>query len=106
MRKCRSRGCRLEVLVCAGCESEDVVCCADCRDIETRPDRGRIGARGMCQCEKDREARLWGDDGAQKAERKQGWKQKKRRKELMVSQKKGEADIQVRLIQPERGLIQ
>lgn len=107
MRKCGSKGCRLEVVVCAGCEREEVVCCADCRDIETRPDsRGRNGARGMCQCERDREARLWGEDGGQKAQRRQGWKQKKRIEELVVGEKKGRPDIQVGLIQPERGLIQ
>jgi predicted sulfurtransferase len=106
MRKCGSRGCRLEVVVCARCEREEVVCCADCRDIETGSDRGMNGTRGMCQCEKDREARLWGDDPGQKAQRKQGWKQKKRREERMVSEKNEKVNIQVRLIQPERGLIQ
>jgi predicted sulfurtransferase len=103
VRKCRSPGCGLEVGVCGECE--EVVCCEDCGEMDLKKWVEEGGKRPMCQCEKDREAMLWGGDkDAQigKAQRTQGWKTK-RRKDLVQgsSEKKEKVEIRVKLIPPE-----
>lgn len=107
VRKCKSRGCGLEVGVCRGCEEREgeVVCCADCREMDTRFKEGDgSGKRPMCLCEKDREARLWGSDGDvenRKAQRTQGWKTKRRKALDWGISEKEKANIVVQLMQPE-----
>lgn len=99
VQKCDSTSCHLELIVCPDCKGRGVVCCQDCRCLDTETVELRIGARPMCQCEKDREAKLWASDG-QKVPGKQGWKTK-RRKESKRSEGKDEMRLQIQLIQPE-----
>jgi predicted sulfurtransferase len=57
LSKCRSMVCHLVLVVCEACESsKDPRCCSDCQEWEQRlPCADR---RPICQCEREREARL------------------------------------------------
>lgn len=96
MRKCGSSGCRLELVVCGDCDGMGVVCCQDCRELDEEVGEG---GRRMCQCEKDREARLWGSDVKKRRET-QACKSTIA-KEFTGSEKRGRMDISVRVIKPD-----
>lgn len=60
--KCRSRGCHLILVVCEDCEEEgDPRCCRDCVELDAK--KNEKGPRPVCECEKERELKLWGDKG-------------------------------------------
>lgn len=62
LSKCGSEGCHLILVVCAACNAEDPRCCADCRQLDE--DGGESTGsmrRAICECERAREQRLWGD---------------------------------------------
>jgi predicted sulfurtransferase len=92
--KCKSKGCHLDLVLCEDCEAKDVRCCRGCGELEedAAGSNERLGkAREMCDCEKEREARLWGGESAQMPKIK-GWKKGRRNEEL----RGGEMDIRVK----------
>ncbi|KAG9241615.1 hypothetical protein BJ878DRAFT_519808 [Calycina marina] len=84
MSKCRSEGCHLILVVCSECEkSSDPRCCSSCLELDEKSlpmeeDAVRV-QRPICDCEKQREARLWGD--LIRPAKTQGWRKKKRQAE-------------------------
>ena len=87
LSECRSPECRLVLVVCGACESSDgggVHCCESCREDAVRQDleQREMGtwrnSSTMCACERAREEALW-RGGSGKVERKQGWKQARRK---------------------------
>lgn len=62
LSKCRSKGCHLVLVVCDTCEKthDGPRCCPNCLEM----DSGEMieGRRPMCQCEREREEKLWGAD--------------------------------------------
>jgi predicted sulfurtransferase len=63
MEKCASPGCYLVLVVCKECM--DIRCCEDCRGIELRQAKN-VAPRPMCECERSREAQLWGPEKPRK----------------------------------------
>jgi len=67
LSKCRSKGCHLVLVICAGCEMEaDPRCCQNCLDMDVLAHAdGELKektSRPICACEKEREAELWGGE--------------------------------------------
>jgi len=60
LSKCCSRGCHLVLVVCEHCEQEDPRCCESCRHFDASEKTEEVRPRPICDCEKEREARLWG----------------------------------------------
>lgn len=59
LSKCRSTRCHLILVVCEECEEDGGPrCCEDCGEIDANEESG---PRPICQCEQDREFKLWGD---------------------------------------------
>jgi predicted sulfurtransferase len=96
MEKCGSSGCRLELVVCGDCQGMGLVCCQNCRELD---EEVREGVRRMCQCERDREDKLWGFVVKNTREM-EVWKSKTA-KEFTSTEKRSRVDISVRLIEPE-----
>lgn len=62
LSKCRSKGCHLILVICEKCETGDVRCCENCLEL----DRSGVEKRPICECEKKREACLWGSSAGTK----------------------------------------
>lgn len=65
LSKCRSDRCHLILVVCAACdENRDPRCCQSCREgdpaLGSDQERGERHFNWICDCEKEREAQLWG----------------------------------------------
>lgn len=62
LSKCRSKGCHLILVVCEQCEEGDVRCCRDCLALDEMIREGKgERPRSICECERERERKLWGD---------------------------------------------
>jgi predicted sulfurtransferase len=64
LSKCRSKGCHLVLVVCEHCELVGPRCCQSCReyhDLFVSEEQEEHRPRPMCACEKEREAKLWGN---------------------------------------------
>ena len=84
LSKCHSRGCHLVLVVCSFCEEADPRCCRDCVELD-RQEGVRKGPRPICECEKEREVRLWGKrDGGKLPKTHGGWKERKSRSGLNI----------------------
>ncbi|EPQ67315.1 Bgt-3039 [Blumeria graminis f. sp. tritici] len=67
LSKCHSSGCHLVLVVCKSCELENPRCCDHCLTLDLEfvldePTRA-VGYRPICECERTREACLWGSKG-------------------------------------------
>jgi predicted sulfurtransferase len=64
LSKCRSKGCHLVLVVCLDCNEEDVRCCVSCQHMDDSAALGglKVGPRGICECEREREMLLWGGE--------------------------------------------
>lgn len=84
LSKCRSKGCHLILVVCEECEvGGDVRCCGSCLELDTQAAAkdveekavgeekvpGKARPRSICDCERERETKLWGDKRAVKSQR-------------------------------------
>lgn len=94
MRKCKSTGCHLELVLCPSCTQESIFCCQDCAQLEAETSKGRIAKTPMCKCEREREAKLWGDQSENVELRKRD----AQRKEPVGIHRKEQVNIQVQLI--------
>ncbi|KUJ18204.1 uncharacterized protein LY89DRAFT_706754 [Mollisia scopiformis] len=89
LSKCQSKGCHLILVVCEACESTHPRCCQNCHKLDVSasiPSAGKA-SRPICECERQREALLWGSD------RLKGKKQKQSKRESA-----GGIEIQVKVI--------
>ncbi len=95
LSKCRSIGCHLILVVCEECESVegDVRCCASCRAFDVSSLEERVGKRPICECEKEREAKLWGEKRENDRVRLKASKQKERKRDRKVKNAFGDVDI-------------
>ncbi|KAJ5054089.1 uncharacterized protein L3040_000373 [Drepanopeziza brunnea f. sp. 'multigermtubi'] len=77
LSKCRSVRCHLVLVVCDDCESGDPRCCPSCHEYEKQYLSDEVVDKNapklMCDCEKEREAMLWGTEN-ERVPRRQGWK--------------------------------
>jgi predicted sulfurtransferase len=64
LSKCRSQRCHLVLVICDSCESKNPSCCQSCRDLDINEESNAQEAirsqRPICDCEREREAQLWG----------------------------------------------
>ncbi|KAG0652856.1 Thiosulfate sulfurtransferase rhodanese domain-containing 2 [Hyphodiscus hymeniophilus] len=96
LSKCRSQGCHLILVICEECEDgADPRCCRSCLELDTRAGgelvAGRAQSRPICECEMERELRLWGDKRV-KSLRSQGKGRKKMKGEKFLE---SSADVPV-----------
>ena len=70
LSKCRSTGCHLILVVCEECEEGgDPRCCGNCLALDAlgiEDNGGQSRSRQICECEKEREFKLWGDKTVKK----------------------------------------
>lgn len=72
LSKCTSKGCHLILVICASCEGGPFPprCCASCEAMDAaliipatdNVEKAKHIPRAICDCEKERERSLWGDD--------------------------------------------
>ncbi len=95
LSKCRSKGCHLILVVCKECESVEggVRCCDSCRAFDVSSLEERVGKRPICECEKEREAKLWSEKGENGGARLKISKQKERKRDRKVKTAVGGMDI-------------
>jgi len=64
LSKCRTQRCHLVLVICDSCELENPRCCQSCRDLDTNEESNAHeevrSQRPICDCEREREAQLWG----------------------------------------------
>lgn len=72
--KCVSKGCHLVLVVCETCEANGPRCCESCMNMDT--DRAesieKDTPRAMCDCERQRELKLWGEEHPKRVKRQGG----------------------------------
>ncbi|KAE8452860.1 hypothetical protein EG329_013132 [Mollisiaceae sp. DMI_Dod_QoI] len=76
LSKCRSEGCHLILVVCETCELTDPRCCQNCHELEdlmasSGPNADRKLPRPICDCERQREALLWGPERSKEGKQQQ-----------------------------------
>jgi predicted sulfurtransferase len=88
LSKCRSRGCHLILVVCEECEEGgDPRCCESCLNLNTEATEengGQLRSRQICECEREREFKLWGDKTVKK-QQPQGRRKGKKGNDLGVN---------------------